>query len=95
MTFILAAKVLTHMFLKAQEKEFLNGFVALEGDSSFPILQFVDDHLNMIDGCRDEARAVWNILVWFKAYSGIKVNTLKTEMYQVNKVMDKEFILSN
>lgn len=86
MVFVLVAEVLTLMMLKVQEAGLLEGFKVSEAGVGIPILQFADDTLLLTNGGMDEARLVKNILIWFEACSGLRVNASKTKIYQVNKV---------
>lgn len=67
MIFVLAAEVLTQMFLKAQEVNLIGGFKVSTNGVGFPILQFADDMLILTNGSIEEARVVRNILIWFEA----------------------------
>lgn len=93
MVFVLAIEILTQMFLKVEEGEFFNGFQVSELSDRFPILQFADDTLLMLGGSLKKAKVVRNILVWFEACSGLRVNTNKIIIYQVNLVGDWDEIV--
>lgn len=93
MIFVLAVEVLTQMVLKTQEVDLMEGFKVSPGGSGFPILQFVDDTLILTKASVKEVKVVKNILIWFEACLGLKVNTSKTKIYQVNKVEGWELIL--
>lgn len=86
MIFILVAEVLARMFLKAQEVGLIHGFKVSKEGISLPILQFTDDTLICMEGDLEEAWKVRNIFLWFEAYSGLRVNTGKKVIYQVNLV---------
>lgn len=94
MIFILAAEVLTRMLLKPQERGFLSGFKVSKVGAGHPILPFANDTLILVDVSLEEARRVRCILVWFKVVSDLKVNTIKTILYQVNSVDIWESILN-
>lgn len=88
MIFILAMEVLTPMFFKAQADDFINGFKASPNGDVFSILQFADDTFILVDGESKEVKAVKNYLVWFEVVFGLKVNTDKSVLYQVNTIQD-------
>lgn len=60
----------------------------------YPILQFAYDTLAFTNGNLSEARVVKNTLLWFEACSGLKVNTTKTVLYEVNKVEELDSVLN-
>lgn len=94
MIFVLAAEVLTQMFLRAQEVGALDGFQVSNLGVGYPILQFADDTLVFTNGNLLEARVVKNTLLWFEACSGLKVNTTRTMLYEVNKVRELDGVLN-
>lgn len=82
MIFTLTAEVLTKMVLKAQKRGFLmvsKLIVQVWGIRSYNLQMTL---YFFVDGSLDEARRVRNILVWFEAVSGLKVNTRKTILYK-------------
>lgn len=81
MVFVLAAEVLTQMTLKAQSVGLHNGFRVNPLGAGFPILQFANDTLFLASGDLKEVKIVRNILIWFKACTGLKVNTSKSVLF--------------
>lgn len=63
MIFILAAEILTMMFLKEQDVGIISGFKVSAVGSGMPILQFADDTLILVNDDILQARVVRNISV--------------------------------
>lgn len=82
------------MFLKAQDMGFLKGFQVSNFGVGFLILQFVDDTSVFTSGSLSEAKVVKNNLLWFEASSGLKGNTTKTVLFEVNKVDELNDVLN-
>lgn len=86
-------EVLTQFFLKAQADGELHGFKMGRRSNGIPILQFADDTMVMVDGTLKEASLVRDLLFLFEAFSGLKVNTNKSVLFEVNKVSHWDEIL--
>lgn len=86
MIFVLAAKVLTQMVMKAQQVGLLSGFKVSSLGVGIPIFQFAEDTLIFANGDIVEARRVKFFLIWYEALTGLKVNIKKSVLYQVNTV---------
>lgn len=84
--------MLTQIVLKAQSVGFLNGFKVSPQGLGFPILQYPDDTLILTNGDLHD-KVVKNTFIWFEACSGLKVNTSKSVLYQVNIVDEWERIV--
>lgn len=62
------------MVWKAQEGEVIEGFQLSTSSLGVPILQLADDALLLTKGGLEEARGVRNMLSWFEACSGLRMN---------------------
>lgn len=82
------------MFLKARDVGLLKGFQASPKGLGFPILQFENDTLVLVNDDLDTAKEVRNSIIWFETISSLKVNTSKTVLFQVNMEKDWEQIVS-
>lgn len=87
-------EVLSEFFLKEQAMGELHGFKAGRRSSRIPIFQYMDDTMVMVDGTFEEASLVRDLILLCEAYLGLKVNTNKSILFEVNEVNQWNEILN-
>lgn len=64
-------------------------------DSDFPIIQYADDTLIIMEGCEEQLASLKGIFDTFASSTGIKVNFSKSLMVPVNITEERLFTLAN
>ena len=78
--FILAAQILTVLFLNNQD---IKGIIC--GNTEIKLSQFADDTTLILDGTPQSLQAALNVLEIFDSVSGLRVNTEKTQVVWIGK----------
>lgn len=82
--FVLAADLLQTLINKAKELGLLNLPIPLQCSNDFPILQYADDTLIIMEGCGRQLFFLKALLSSFSASTGLKVNFSKSMMVPIN-----------
>lgn len=67
----------------------------LNSSQGLALLRYADDTLIFVDETLEEAKNVMDLLKWFKVFSSLYINMLKTQIFKVNNVNCAGFILNN
>ena len=92
--FVFAADFLQTLVNKAKQQGVLQLPIPSFSDDNFPIVQYVDDTLIIMEGCNEQLKALKEILNVFTLATGLKVNFSKSQMVLVNVPQDKLQLLS-
>ena len=82
------------MVNKARSDNILHLPIPLQHSQDFPILQYADDTLVIMEACQDQLLALKNILHDFSASTGLKVNFSKSMMIPINVEDSKAALLA-
>jgi hypothetical protein len=92
--FVLAADLLQSIINKARLWNLFKLPLPDIGDQDFPIVQYADDTLLILEACPKQLFFLKAILNSFASSTGLKVNYNKSNMYSINVPSDKMEILS-
>jgi retron-type reverse transcriptase len=92
--FVLAADLLQSIINKARLLNLLKLPLPAIGDLDFPIVQYADDTLLILEACPKQLFFLKAILNSFETSTGLKVNYNKSNMYPINVPSEKMEILS-
>ena len=92
--FVLGADFLQTLVNKAKQQGVLQLPIPSFSDDNFPIVQYADDTLIIMEGCNEQLRALKEILNVFTLATGLKVNFSKSQMVPVNVPQEKLQLLS-
>lgn len=87
--FVLAADLLQSIINKAKDLGLLKLPIPLQCSSDFPILQYVDDTLIIMEGCGAQLFVLKALLQCFSLSTGLKVNFQKSMMVPINVSPEK------
>jgi len=82
--FILAADLLQSIINRAKDQGLINLPIPLQYTTDFPILQYADDTLIIMEGCGRQLFIPKALLNTFAASTGLKVNFAKSMMVPIN-----------
>jgi hypothetical protein len=82
--FVLAADFLQTLINKAKDMNFLQVPIPLDFTSDFPIIQYADDTLIIMEGCARQLSFLKSLLQTFAISSGLRVNYSKFVMVPIN-----------
>jgi hypothetical protein len=82
--FVLAADLLQSIVSKVKNMGRLRVLVNVGYTSDFPIIQYVDDTLLIMDACPLQLFTIKTILNTFTDSTGLKVNYSKSNLYTIN-----------
>jgi hypothetical protein len=92
--FVLAADLLQSIINKARMRNLLKLPLPDIGEQDFPIIQYADDTLLILEACPKQLFSLKAILNSFASSTGLKVNYNKSNMFPINVSLDKMVILS-
>jgi hypothetical protein len=92
--FVLASDLLQSIINKARLLNLLKLPLPAIGDQDFPIVQYADDTLLILEACPKQLFFLKAILNSFATSTGLKVNYNKSNMYPINVPSEKMEILS-
>ena len=87
--FVLAADLLQSIINKARLWNLLKLPLPDIGDQDFPIVQYADDTLLILEACPKQLFFLKAILNSFASSTGLKVNYNKSNMYPINVPLEK------
>jgi hypothetical protein len=87
--FVLAADVLRSIVNKARAQGLLNLAIPLQYTKDFPILQYADDTLIIMEGCGRQLFILKALLNTFADSSGVRVNFGKSMLIPINISVEK------
>jgi hypothetical protein len=93
--FVLAADLLQTILNKAKDQNLLSLPVPQQFSSDFPILQFADDTLIIMEGCATQLLFLKSVLNTYAASIGLKVNFSKSIMVPINIDTSKMELLAH
>jgi hypothetical protein len=93
--FVLAADFLQTLINKAKDMDLLKLPIPLTFTSDFPIIQYADDTLIIMEGCARQLIFLKSLLQTFATSSGLRVNYSKSMMVPINIDDQKMELLSN
>jgi hypothetical protein len=92
--FILAADLLQSIINKARQQDLLKLPLAANCGQDFPIVQYADDTLLIMEACPRQLFFLRAVLNSFATSTGLKVNYNKSSMYHINVCPAKMEILA-
>lgn len=92
--FVLAADLLQSLVNKAKEQGILKLPIQKAG-TGFPIIQYADDTLLVMEACTDQLTALREILHSFALSTGLRVNYNKSIMVPINVSEERMEVLAN
>lgn len=92
--FVLAANFLQSMINKAKEMGLLNLPIPMEQNKDFPVIQYADDTLIIVEGDTRQLFFLRSLLNTFSLCTGLKVNFSKTMMVPINMSNERLNVLS-
>lgn len=93
--FVLAADLLQSMVNQAKSQGLINLPIPERVGSDFPIVQYVDDTLLIMEACPRQLLVLKDLLISFAAATGLKVNYNKLVMVPINISEERLSSLSN
>jgi hypothetical protein len=87
--FVLAADLLQSLINKAKDLGLLKLLISLQCSSDFPVLQYADDTLIIMEGCANQLFFLKTLLNSFTEVTGLKVNFQKSMMVPINLSQEK------
>jgi hypothetical protein len=93
--FVLAADLLQSVINKAKEQGFFNLPILGTNTRDFPIVQYADDTLLVMEACPAQLTHLKELLRTFSASTGLKVNYNKSMMVPLNITQDNLELLAN
>jgi len=87
--FVLAADLLQSIINKAKDLGLPKLPIPLQCSSDFPILQYADDTLIIMEGCAAQLFTLKALLHSFSESTGLKVNFQKSMMVPINVSLEK------
>jgi hypothetical protein len=93
--FVLAADFLQTLLNKAKEHHLLNLPIPLTCSTDFPIIQYVDDTLIIMEGCTRQFIFLKSLLQTFATSTGLKVNYSNSMMVPISIEEGKMSILAS
>jgi hypothetical protein len=82
--FVLAADLLQSIVNKARMSGLLRLSIDLEHTDDFPIVQYADDTLLIMEACPQQLLVLKSILNTFAYSTGLKMNYSKSSMFPIN-----------
>jgi hypothetical protein len=82
--FVLAADLLQSLLNKATQDDLLKLPIPLLHSSDFPVIQYADDTLIIIEGCTSLLLFLKTLLSNFSSSTGLRVNFAKSQMIPIN-----------
>jgi hypothetical protein len=82
--FVLAANLLQSLVNRAVGQGLLNLPIPCTSDTNFPIIQYADDTLVIMEGCLNQLQVLKELLTVFIEATGLKVNYQKSLMIPLN-----------
>ena len=92
--FVLAADLLQSIINKARQQDLLKLPLAVNCGQDFPIVQYADDTLLIMEACPRQLFFLRAVLNSFATSTGLKVNYNKSSMYPINVCPAKMEILA-
>jgi hypothetical protein len=92
--FVLAADLLQSIINKARQQDLLKLPLAANCGQDFPIIQYADDTLLIMEACPKQLFFLRAVLNSFATSTGLKVNYNKSSMYPINVCSAKMEILA-
>jgi hypothetical protein len=93
--FVLAADLLQSVFNKAKEQGLINLPILGTNTMDFPIVQYADDTLLVMEACPAQLTHLKDLLQTFSTSTGLKVNYKKSMMVPLNITQEKLELLTN
>jgi hypothetical protein len=87
--FVLAADLLQTLMNKAKDMNLIQLPISLSYTSDFPILQYADDTLIVMEGCPRQLFFLKSLLQSFATSTGLKVNYSKSMIVPINAAENK------
>jgi hypothetical protein len=87
--FVLAADLLQSLINRAKEMGLLRLPIHVGYTSNFPIIQYIDDTLLVMEACPMKLIVLKAILNTFADSTGLKVNYSKSSMIPINLILDR------
>jgi hypothetical protein len=79
--FVLAADLLQSLLNKATQDDLLKLPIPLLHSSDFPVIQYADDTLIIIEGCTSQLLFLKTLLSNFSSSTGLRVNFAKSQIF--------------
>jgi hypothetical protein len=92
--FVLAADLLQSLMNKAKDLDLLKLPIPLQTNLDFPIIQYADDTLIVMEGCAKQLFFLKSLLQVFATSTGLKVNYANSLMIPLNIDGDRASLLS-
>jgi hypothetical protein len=92
--FVLAAGLLQTLMNKAKDMNLIQLPISLSYTSDFPIQQYADDRLIVMEGCPRQLFFLKSLLQSFATYTGLKVNYFKSMIVPINVAENKMKLLA-
>jgi len=92
--FVLAADLLQSIVNKAKDRGLLRLPIPQRAGSEFPIVQYADDTLMVLEACPRQLFVLKALLNSFADSTGLKVNYSKSSIYPINVAPEKMELLS-
>ena len=92
--FVLAADLLQSLLNKARQQGWLKLPIPVQHTLGFPILQYADDTLIIMEGCPVQLFFLKSLLNYFATSTGLKVNYAKSMMVPINIQQDRLQLLA-
>lgn len=93
--FVLATNLLQSMVNSARQQGLLSLHIALTSIQDFPILQYADDTLIIMEGCNQQLVVLIDILHNFAESTGLQVNFSKSMMVPINITDERLQVLAS
>lgn len=93
--FVLAADFLQSLLNKAKSLGLLHLPIPLQHNEDFPIIQYADDTLIIMEACSNQLFFLKSLLNSFASSTGLKVNYAKSMMVPINVSKDRLSHLAN
>jgi hypothetical protein len=93
--FVLASDFLQTLINKDKDMDLLKLHIPLSFTSDFPIIQYADDTLIIMEGCARQLTFLKSLLQTFATSSGLRVNYSKSMMVPINIDDQKMELLAN
>jgi hypothetical protein len=87
--FVLAANLLQHVLNKAADRELLKYPIPLTHTSDFPVIQYADDTILILEASQRQLFCLKGILQSFIKSTGLKVNHAKSCLLPINITNEK------
>jgi hypothetical protein len=92
--FVITANLLQSVINKARERGIFNPPIPVQYTDDFPIIQYADDTLIIMEACSRQLIALRALLHSFGESTGLKVNYQKSFMVSINTTNDRLLMLA-